>query len=163
VKTLFEEAFSVKTLFEIAITMVYEPRAGECAKANILTNTIYPRRSVEDATAQSTVTLIAENDININREVQRCYTFYVEDDEICYSILYFFIKYRNVDTMLFWRTKIGYRTTTLGTKLGTCLLFLATRAEKKTSHYVNKHTYRNLRQPYILSYQTDPHPNGLIP
>jgi hypothetical protein len=66
--------------------MVYEPRAGEGAKANILTKTICPRRSVEDATAQSTVTLIAENDININREVQRCYTFFVEDDEICYSI-----------------------------------------------------------------------------
>jgi uncharacterized protein YfaP (DUF2135 family) len=40
--------------------MVYEPRAGEGAKANILTKTIYPCQSVEDATAQSTVTLIAE-------------------------------------------------------------------------------------------------------
>jgi hypothetical protein len=30
--------------------------------------------------------LIAEKDININRKVQRCYTFYVEDDEIYYAI-----------------------------------------------------------------------------
>jgi hypothetical protein len=48
--------------------MVYEPRAGEGAKANILTKTIYPRRSVEDATAPSTATLIAEKDINFNRK-----------------------------------------------------------------------------------------------
>jgi hypothetical protein len=60
--------------------MVYEPRAGEGAKANILTKMIYPRRNVEDATAQSTVILISEKDINI--KVQRCYTFHVEDDEI---------------------------------------------------------------------------------
>jgi hypothetical protein len=70
----------------VVLTMVNEPRAGEGAKANILTKTIYPRRSVEDTTAQSTVTLNAEKDININRKVQRCYTFYVEDDKICYTI-----------------------------------------------------------------------------
>jgi hypothetical protein len=63
--------------------MVYEPRASEGAKANVLAKKIYPRLSVKDGTTQSTVTLIAEKDININRNVQRCYTFYVEDDEIC--------------------------------------------------------------------------------
>jgi hypothetical protein len=56
--------------------MVYEPRA--CGK--ILTKMIPP--SDEDVTA---VTLIAEKDINVNRKVQRCYIFYVEDDEICYA------------------------------------------------------------------------------
>jgi hypothetical protein len=40
----------------------------------------------KNATAQSTETLIAEKNININRKVQRCYTFYVEEDEICYAI-----------------------------------------------------------------------------
>jgi hypothetical protein len=66
--------------------MVYEPRAGEGAKAIILTKMIYPRRRAKNATAHSTVTLIAEKNININRKVQRCYTFYVEDVEICYAI-----------------------------------------------------------------------------
>jgi hypothetical protein len=73
-------------LHVVVVTIFYEPRAGEGAKAKILTKMIYPRRSDEDVTAQSTVTLIAEKDININRKVQRCYTFYVEDDEICYAI-----------------------------------------------------------------------------
>jgi hypothetical protein len=58
------------------------------------------------------------------------------------GILYFFIEYRNVfgDTMLFWRTKIGNRTTISGTKLGTCLLFLATRAEKNFALRQQRHT-----------------------
>jgi hypothetical protein len=89
-----EKAVLVKTIFArtvifwqhvLVVSMVFEPRAGEGAKSNILTKMIQPRRSVEDVTAQSTVTLIAEKDININWKVQRCYTFHVEDDEVCYA------------------------------------------------------------------------------
>jgi hypothetical protein len=100
--------------------MVYEPRAGEGANANILTKTIYPRWSVEDATAQPTVTLIAEMDININRKAQRCYTFYVEDDKICSTIkkyvyvtcseaICFICQYQLADDMPLFDVRISWR------------------------------------------------------
>jgi hypothetical protein len=100
-KNLFENAVTVKTLFEKAVwckpfiaglsflvvfTMAFELRAGEGAKANILTKTIYPRQSVEDATNQSTVTLICRKGHQYQPEMQRCSTLYFENDQICYTI-----------------------------------------------------------------------------
>lgn len=67
----------------------YKPRAGEGAKARLLTKTIYPRRQVDDPKSESTVVLIEEAEIRVNRKQQQCYRFKVDgdaDDQICYAI-----------------------------------------------------------------------------
>lgn len=68
--------------------MVNKPRAGEGARANILTKMIYPRRSAENPKEQSTVVLIAEEEKTINKKQQQCYTFRIEggDETVCYAV-----------------------------------------------------------------------------
>lgn len=72
------------------LTMVkYKPRAGVGAKATILTKMIYPRRVVLDPKQESTVVIKAEAEFEINRKLQKCYTFSVVDDEndlLCHAI-----------------------------------------------------------------------------
>ena len=64
----------------------YKPRAGEGAKAKILTKMIYPRRVVADAKDESEVVLVAEESKTINKKEQACYTFKLQDGEICHAI-----------------------------------------------------------------------------
>ncbi|KAG7342240.1 hypothetical protein IV203_007332 [Nitzschia inconspicua] len=69
--------------------MKYKPRAGEGAKASILTKMIYPKRAVNDPKEASViVVLISEEEKSVNRRQQQCYTFYIEGDtsNICYAI-----------------------------------------------------------------------------
>jgi hypothetical protein len=63
---------------EDCITMVNNLRAGEGAKAEILTRMIYPRRNVPDKKEKSIVILIEEKTIEINKKQQQCYTFKIE-------------------------------------------------------------------------------------
>ena len=67
----------------------FQPRAGKGAKARILTKMIYPRRPWQ-AGQQSIVVLQAEEQITINRKLQQCYTFRVEEDggngALCHAI-----------------------------------------------------------------------------
>jgi hypothetical protein len=68
---------------------VNKPRAGEGAKAKILTRMIYPRRPTPNPGAQSTVVLIAEEEREINRRTQKCFTFHVDGDDavdVCYAL-----------------------------------------------------------------------------
>jgi hypothetical protein len=69
----------------------YTPRAGEGAKAKVLTKMIYPRRYLQDPKHQSVVVLIAEEEMLVNRKQQKCYTFTIdggeeEDGAMCYAI-----------------------------------------------------------------------------
>jgi hypothetical protein len=66
----------------------YKPRAGEGAKAKILTRMIYPRHQDNEPKSESIVVLIDEADITVNRKLQQCYRFKVDgdDDQICHAI-----------------------------------------------------------------------------
>jgi hypothetical protein len=67
--------------------MKFKPRAGKGARATVLTKMIYPRRQVEDPKEKSTVTLLEEKEILINRKEQFCYTFHVDgNSEVCHAI-----------------------------------------------------------------------------
>jgi hypothetical protein len=74
---------------EDCITMVNNLRAGEGAKAEILTRMIYPRRNVPDKKEKSIVILIEKKTIEINKKQQQCYTFKNEgddNDQVYYAI-----------------------------------------------------------------------------
>ena len=70
----------------------YKPRAGEGAKATILTRYIYPRQPGYNPKSkeESVVVLIAEAEITINKKKQECYTFTVTGDDnsehVCHAI-----------------------------------------------------------------------------
>jgi hypothetical protein len=69
--------------------MLNKPRAGEGAKAEVLTKMIYPRRNGLDEKEKSIVILIEEKTIKINKKQQQCYTFNVDGfdkDQVCYAI-----------------------------------------------------------------------------
>ena len=63
-------------------------RAGKGAKAKVLTKMIYPRRPVDDPKQESIVVLASEEEMEVNRRKQQCYTFQVNggDSDVCYAI-----------------------------------------------------------------------------
>jgi len=65
-----------------------KPRAGNGAKAKILTKMIYPRQPVDNPKHESIVVLVAEEEKEINSRKQLCYTFQADDGDgdICYAI-----------------------------------------------------------------------------